>query len=854
MTDPLLRHHHLHRFHLEHLGLTLLLGLFCVVMVLTGALASFDRRLYDTLSTALPAEPEPGILLVTIDDFSLRQLGRWPWDRSLHARLIDRLNEQGARAVLYDVMLAEQDSLRPGSDLALADAIARHGRVYLPVHVEQLRGGQLVEALPWRQFAESAHRLGHVDLVQDGDGVVRSLWLRSGVAQAFWPHIALAVLEDEKPALAQQFQRRQRGESGARQNVREYLRLVPFSRGDYPRVSAADVIDGRVPPQLLDNRIVLVGTSAEGLGDLFRTPLAQDLRMPGVEIHARVLSALLEERLISDAPLLMSVMISLMVAMMAPLWLPFCAPRWGVPMLAALMLAGLLLSIVLLRSAQLWWSPGAALLTILLTGPLWTWRRLEYSLDYLKTMIRRTLRPGEQGGRLTQPAEMAQLLRMLKVLPLRAWRLENRVADELQVGGETIEDASWQGQSARHYPLRRRNSEFELSVVWNSPALAEQMDGVIRAMIARVSAPATFSGPALRSVVEFIDSLDGMERRQRGLTRALHASLSRLDMGVLVADACGEVLLANQRLLSQLELDSRPLQGWHLLDMGRDLRLEPACWSALVASALEEGQARQDLLGRHGECMQLTLIRVEAGGQVGQILLLEIEDVTELARVRDTRPELLKFLSHDLRSPMISILALTEKMRQSPGSTPLSDFLSQLDMHARRNLGVAEQFLQLIRVESMPRIEMIELDMLPVVESAIEQVRAEASSADVTLRLDYRDDEPVWVCGNHELLVRLLINLLSNAVRHSVPGSSVDVRLYTEGQKVCCDVRDRGPGIPAERQVGLFSQLQAGGKGLGLRFVTLVAHRHGGRIMLESRPGEGARFTLALPALVLDEL
>lgn len=853
MADPLLRHY-LRRFHLEHLGLTMLLGVLCALLVLTGALSSFDRRLYDSLSTVLPAEPEPGILLVTIDDFSLRQLGRWPWDRALHARLIDRLNEQGARAVIYDVMLAEPDSRRPESDQALVNAIASHGRVYLPVHVEQLRGGQLVEALPWRQFAEAAHRLGHVDLLEDSDGLVRSLWLRSGVAQAFWPHIALAILEDEKPLLARQFQRRERGESGAAQNVREYPRLIPFSRSDYPRISAADVIDGRVPAQLLANRIVLVGATAEGLGDLFRTPLAEDLRMPGVEIHARVLSALLEERLISDAPMLMSVMISLMVAMMAPLWLPFCAPRWSVPMLAALMLAALLLSVLLLGSAQLWWSPGAALLTIAVAGPLWTWRRLEYSLDYLKTMIQRTLRPGEQGGRLTRPADLAPLLRMLKVLPLRAWRLENRAAGELQVGGERVEDASWQGQSARHYPLCRRNEELELSLVWNTPVLAGQMDGLVRAMLGRVSAPPASTGRALRSVADFIDSLGGMERRQRGLTRALHASLTRLDLGVLVADACGEVLLANPRLLTQLELDGRPLQGWHLLDLARDLRLEPPSWSALVAAALEEGLARQELVGRHGECMQLTLARVEAGGQVGQILLLEIEDVTELVRVRNTRTELLKFLSHDLRSPMISILALTEKMRQSPGSTPLADFLAQLDMHARRNLGVAEQFLQLIRVESMPRIEMIELDMLPVVESAIEQLRAEANTADVTLRVDYRDDEPVWVRGNHELLVRLLINLLSNAVRHSVPGSSVDVRLYTEGDEVCCDVRDRGPGIPAQRQAGLFSQLHEGGKGLGLRFVALVAHRHGGRMVLESQPGEGARFTLALPALALDEL
>jgi signal transduction histidine kinase len=261
-----------------------------------------------------------------------------------------------------------------------------------------------------------------------------------------------------------------------------------------------------------------------------------------------------------------------------------------------------------------------------------------------------------------------------------------------------------------------------------------------------------------------------------------------------------------------------------------------------------------ELAGRHGESWAVSLSRVNAGGQIGQVIVLQITDVTALVRVRRTRTELLHFLSHDLRSPMISILALTEKMRQSPDATRLPDFLDQLDIHARRNLGVAEQFLQLIRLESMLQIDMIDLDMLPVVESAVEQLRDQAEAADVTLRVDYRDEDQVWVRGNHELLTRLLINLLSNAVRHSFAGGSVDVRLHVRNGEVFCEVRDRGPGIELDRQEALFSQLQEDGKGLGLRFVGLVASRHGGRMLLDSKPGEGSRFTLALPALVLDEL
>ncbi|MFN3713651.1 MAG: CHASE2 domain-containing protein [Alcanivoracaceae bacterium] len=852
MADPLLRHH-LRRFHLEHLASTLLLAGFCIALSLSQALAPLDQRIYDRLVASGGSEPDPSILLVMIDEYSLREFGRWPWDRAIHARLIEQLHHQDARAVIYDLLLSEPDTLRPESDQDLARAIADHGRVYLPVHVEQLRGGQLIEALPWRQFAEAAHRLGHVDLVRDEDGLVRSLWLRSGVAQAFWPHIALAVLEDEEPLQALAYQRRSRGQSGARVAMREHPRGIPFARVDYPRVSAADVISGRVPAPLLAGRIVLVGSSVESLGDLVLTPLSPELRVPGVEIHARVLDALMQGRLIETLSPLATVLLGLMVALLAPLWLPFLRPGWTLPLLAGLLLGALTLSALLMQFAQLWWPPAAAMLTVLVAGPLWTWRRLEYSLDYMRRMANRLTRAGEQGGRLAQPAAMEPLLRMFKVLPLKAWRLENRRLGQLQSGGARVEDQAWQGQSARHYPFLRGDEEMELSLLWATPTDADQLEAVVRAMVGRVSAPAPVRGAAFRAVAAMVDAIGMVERRQRGLTRALFASLTRLDQGMLLADACGEVLLANPRLQALLHIDGRPLNGWHVLDLARDLGMESDAWTALIGCACGRGRAEHYLTGRQGEALLLTLRRVEAGGQIGQVLMIELADITEQVHVRRTRSELLHFLSHDLRSPMISILALTEKARQSERPMP-ANFLDQVDVHARRNLGVAEQFLQLIRVESLERLEMIELDMLPVVESAVDRVGPDARQADVQVRFDYRSDEPVWVRGNHELLERLLINLIGNAVRHSVAGSSVDVRLFCRDGEVCCEVRDRGDGIAPERQAGLFDRLQDNGKGLGLRFVGLVARRHGGRMMLESSPGEGSRFTLALPLLVLDEL
>src|SRR5690554_4927882 len=111
------------------MAVTVLLGLLCVLLVVSSALSSFDRRLYDTLSTSVSAEPHPDILIVAIDDFSLRQLGRWPWDRAVHAALLERLHEYGARAVLCDYLITEPDQARPDRDRKSTRLNSSHVRI-----------------------------------------------------------------------------------------------------------------------------------------------------------------------------------------------------------------------------------------------------------------------------------------------------------------------------------------------------------------------------------------------------------------------------------------------------------------------------------------------------------------------------------------------------------------------------------------------------------------------------------------------------------------------------------------------------------------------------------------------------
>ena len=859
---------HQRRFHVEHLAVTLAVLMLALSMALTASPAFLSRFLYDRMLHSLPTPENVNIVVVGIDEFSLRELGRWPWDRSVHAELIRQLDRQGARAILLDLLLSEPDQLRPQSDRALAQAIRDHGAVYLPVHVDQLRtGGQLIEVLPYGLFAEAAKGLGHVDLEVDSDGVVRRVFMRSGIGQAWWPHISLAMMQDlslHRVAEYQQFDPPRRGSFA---NVRQYPRMIPFidQSGAFPQLSAVDVIRGRVPEQLLEDQIVMVGATASGLGDMLSTPMsAEGLLMPGVELNANIFQALMHDQLIRPLGQPSTVLLSIVLAIIAPLLLPFVTPRWSLPLMAAILALQVLLGYALLRLGHYWLPLGPALVATVLAYPLWTWRRLEYTLDYLRAALSRLAEYGELNRRLSEPAPLLPLLRMVEqVLPVTAWRLENRSRQRVQLGGREVDETAWQSRRARHYGFQRGTDEFELSLLWQDEELDLRLHAWVQAMVTRASAAPPPGGAAYEVVENYIERVSEEELRQQALTRFFNASLAQLQDGVAICDACGDVLFANRRALNWLDLASEQLPTLHFLDIARELVLprDQADWAHLVAEALMEGSVQLECHTHRGDELYLDLARLDAGERPGRVLVLTLKDISDVKQAMRTRSEMLDFLSHDLRSPMISLLALSEKMRQGESGDELREFLDSIDHHARRNLNIAEQFLQLAKVESLETLEMIELDMLPVVESAIDDVQAQAQARDIKLRFDYDEQDEVWVQGNHELLQRLLVNLLTNAIKYSHTGSLVDIHLFSSGDQVACEVRDRGVGIPPaylDRVFERFTRVQGStgtrGAGLGLRFVKVVADRHGGQIQVDSRPGEGSRFTLLLPRLRLDSL
>ena len=336
----------------------------------SGALRHADNWVYDALLAHSGERADDNIVIVAIDDKSLAALGRWPWRRKIHADLLDRLAKARPRGIALDVAFAEPDDARPEDDRALARAIARAGRVVLPVMVERSEPtGPLVEVLPIASLAEAAAGLGHAVVDTDIDGTARSTYLQAGLGDPHWPALALALHRLDPAARAQTIPglRKPAATASPYLWVRDYRVLLPYvPEQDFQEVSYIDVLRGQVPDALLRNRWLLIGTTAAGASDNIQTPLSSgDDRISGVIYHADVFNMLLHRSAILPLSPPWQWGLSILACVLPAVLLTQRWARrahWYVVPAAAFLVA--LSSALLLHYGHRWFAPMAAMTTL----------------------------------------------------------------------------------------------------------------------------------------------------------------------------------------------------------------------------------------------------------------------------------------------------------------------------------------------------------------------------------------------------------------------------------------------------------------------------------------------------------
>lgn len=356
----------------------------------------------------------------------------------------------------------------------------------------------------------------------------------------------------------------------------------------------------------------------------------------------------------------------------------------------------------------------------------------------------------------------------------------------------------------------------------------------------------------------------------------LQALLDSTRDGVLMLDVRGRVVLINPiatQLLGHPPITLRDV----LLEPERDaaaLGYTPNQWQQLLTSLAEgrTGQSQRHLFTRSAGPQSTHLERHEgpvmaANGQVMGWLMV-FRDVTEEQEQAAWRTEFTRMIVHDLRNPVTTLLStihlLNDQLTQTPAVTETADLVETARRGCVSLLDMIDSLMDINRMEAGQLI--VDADALalrPQIEKVLAHVRPLARHRQITIHLDCPADLP-FVWADEDLLRRVWLNLLDNALKFTPASGQITVRLQVEPPFSAQDepgirglVQDSGPGVPPEYRERVFDRFvrinrggaQVRGTGLGLTFCKMVIEAHRGRIWVEDAPAGGSCFFFTLPGI-----
>ena len=336
-------------------------------------------------------------------------------------------------------------------------------------------------------------------------------------------------------------------------------------------------------------------------------------------------------------------------------------------------------------------------------------------------------------------------------------------------------------------------------------------------------------------------------------TQALLAGMAE---GVLIIDLHGRVQKVNGAMEAILSHAYLLDIGKHYLEVFRDPELNDLIQETL---ATKQGQRRTlSLLSQPGKSyhVQSSLIQ-NRGSEVGGVIVV-FHDVTDLKRLERVRQDFVANVSHELRTPLTAIRGYVEALLdEDRGSAPQTGkFLRIIERHTQRMEKIVSDLLLLSEMESPDRmLNRTPLHLEALISSAVEALRPLAESKKQILQIEIPAQLPS-ISGDSQKIHQVVVNLLSNAISYTQEGGHIAVGVQPAEGGVKVSVTDNGIGIPPEYLSRIFERFyrvdksrsrEEGGTGLGLSIVKHIVEVHGGWVNVESKPGQGSRFTFFLP-------
>ncbi|HEY7182527.1 MAG TPA: CHASE2 domain-containing protein [Blastocatellia bacterium] len=759
------------------------------------------------------ARPPDDVVIVAVDEASVKRLGRFPWPRRLMAQALRKLSD--ARPKVIALNLLYTDPTNEDDDAALAEAVKRAGNVVVAAQLVEAPHGGAEWLRPLPGIEKAAAAVGHGNVLTDIDGVARALTLRKtdDGGNALWAMAVEAIrvgdglrpddardtpegvkigsrlIPIEADAETEDFLTP--GEESATQMFRACRMAIDYigPAGSFAdrTVSVADLIDGRAEPEKFNGKYVLIGATAAAMGDRVASPFASasGATTPGVEVLANAITTILRSRFYLETP------------------------DWVAATLAAMLAAIMIGALTLAQGKREFIKQVATLLGI---------AALTMGFSYLafaRWMVTPPIVP--LAASLIVAAPLALSLRSLMV----SASLDDRIAEMTR-------------ESARLSPFAIEN---------------------------KAAKPAWWP----RGISRKARALAALQERLLARTQFVDRAIQSVEDGLLIADAAGLIAFANPRAARIFGLPERSLLGSNLFDRIDEIEYgadKPAAHGGAPRSLNDRAAVEREIVVGSAEpryyMLRMAAVSDDSSGS-GALLgvVATLSDVTKQRELQRMQNDVVRLVTHEMKTPLTAIKGMSEVMMKfDPGAEKRREMSATINEATERMTRMIDDYLDLTRLESGARETRLAWRK---VESLIEQnlllLDPVAARRGVTLIRKFAPDLPP-ILADADLLARALTNLVANAIKYSPTDTEVVISAWAGEDNLFIAVADQGYGIPPEHHASVFEKFfrvprledaETPGTGLGLALVREIAELHGGRVTLESWAGAGSIFTLRLP-------